>query len=605
MKLFEQVSMYQSLLPFEDFRLHRDLPPDVKVGEYERAIVMKAAEEALALEIPQLYATEYMRFVLDGNRSDYEASYFARRRMLRALTLGEYLEGKGRYLNKIIDLIWLICEETTWVIPAHNRLFANGASALLTEQVADESRIIDLFAAETGAELAHTLYYLRNALDAAAPQVCARADYCLQRHILLPFEKYVYWWGGFLDGQINNWNPWIISNILLIVGIQVKEPLRRAALCDKALIILDRFVDAYHPDGGCDEGPSYWGRAASSLYDCLELIDDLTGGRVSFFDSELVVNMCDYFRKAFISGDYVMNFADAPATLSLELAARRLNYMGRRLQKPELCAFASYAGHRHGEKEASYAVGAYSIYCEMRNLFEQVPARTESGICQRADFPSLSVAVRREKPDFDRGLYFAIKGGTNGESHNHNDIGHFLLYKDGQPVFIDIGVGTYTRKTFSEERYTILPMTSPYHSVPQFGGHAQLPGSAYAGKNAVFTDGGLAVDIEGAYPPEAGVLHCRREGLLQGDTVTLCDTVEMAKPTAVTWNFICFDRPEICGNTVTAGHAVMTCPKELSLSFEDFVFDDPRFNRAWGRDRVYRLQGKAEVIRGEYTFILR
>ena len=34
---------------------------------------------------------------------------------------------------------------------------------------------------------------------------------------------------------------------------------------------LDRFVDAYPDDGGCDEGPSYWGRAGASLFEALEL----------------------------------------------------------------------------------------------------------------------------------------------------------------------------------------------------------------------------------------------------------------------------------------------------------------------------------------------
>jgi hypothetical protein len=43
----------------------------------------------------------------------------------------------------------------------------------------------------------------------------------------------------------------------------------------------------------------------------------------------------------------------------------------------------------------------------------------------------------------------AIKGGNNGESHNHNDVGSFIIYTDGEPLFIDPGVGEYTAKTFS------------------------------------------------------------------------------------------------------------------------------------------------------------
>lgn len=68
------------------------------------------------------------------------------------------------------------------------------------------------------------------------------------------------------------------------------------------------------------------------------------------------------------------------------------------------------------------------------------------------------------------GLFFAAKGGYNNESHNHNDAGTFSLYLHTTPVFIDAGVGTYTRQTFSSERYTIWTMQSNYHNLPMING---------------------------------------------------------------------------------------------------------------------------------------
>ena len=38
------------------------------------------------------------------------------------------------------------------------------------------------------------------------------------------------------------------------------------------------------------------------------------------------------------------------------------------------------------------------------------------------------------------------------------------------PVIIDAGVGTYTRQTFSSERYTIWTMQSNYHNLPMING---------------------------------------------------------------------------------------------------------------------------------------
>src|SRR3546814_7787213 len=51
----------------------------------------------------------------------------------------------------------------------------------------------------------------------------------------------------------------------------------------------------------------------------------------------------------------------------------------------------------------------------------------------------------------DDGLFFAVKGGYNAESNNHNDIGKCSLYADNTPFFINAGVGTYTRQTFSSK----------------------------------------------------------------------------------------------------------------------------------------------------------
>lgn len=608
MKLFENTTFYQNLLPYEAFRFYADLPENAEIGEYEKKIIMESAEKALEEEIPQLYATVYMRFVRDGNRGEYEASYFKRRAMLRALTMGEVLEKKGRFIDKIINIVWLICEETTWVIPAHNHGddTQDGTNTLLTCEVEDEVRIIDLFAAETGAELSNTLYYLRDELEAVTPSITRRMDYCIEKHILTPFEKYYFWWGGYHGGILNNWNPWIISNILITIAVEVRNPVRRENLTEKAAATLDRFTASYSPDGGCDEGPSYWTAAAASLYDCLEILYDMTGGKVNCMENELVRNMCDYFRKAYISGPYVMNFADAPATMEISGVARTIKRMGRRVGIPELETFASYAAYRKGEKQAEWSLSTFESYRNIRNLYETIPPYTGGGCAETAAFPGISVLVAREKADFDEGLYFAMKGGTNGESHNHNDIGNLVVYKDGKPVIVDIGVGTYSRKTFSEERYTIKPMTSPYHNTLEIGGFAQPAGITYKSENTVYApDGkGMKINLEKAYPAEAGVLSYTREGALKDGRITVTDEVSLDAEKELIFNFISFEKPEITPSGVSLGACEMTFEDSLTPSVEEYVFDDVRFNNTWKRDGVWRIRLKGKAKAGKFTFVI-
>jgi hypothetical protein len=104
-------------------------------------------------------------------------------------------------------------------------------------------------------------------------------------------------------------------------------------------------------------------------------------------------------------------------------------------------------------------------------------------------------------------VFFAAKGGFNNESHNHNDVGTFMLFADNKPFIIDAGVGTYTRQTFSNERYNIWTMQSDYHNLPMANGFAQSFGAQYRSKDATFDSIShtFSLDIANAYTPEAGI----------------------------------------------------------------------------------------------------
>ena len=61
-------------------------------------------------------------------------------------------------------------------------------------------------------------------------------------------------------------------------------------------------------------------------------------------------------------------------------------------------------------------------------------------------YPSTGLFIAR-----DSRFCLAVKAGDNDDSHNHNDTGSFTIYKDGKPLFADIGVETYQAKTFSPQ----------------------------------------------------------------------------------------------------------------------------------------------------------
>ena len=113
-------------------------------------------------------------------------------------------------------------------------------------------------------------------------------------------------------------------------------------------------------------------------------------------------------------------------------------------------------------------------------------------------------------------------------------MGNFVVYSDGQPVIIDVGVETYTRKTFSPQRYEIWTMQSQYHSLPTIDGVMQSPGAEFAARDVQYSADDSAarfsLDIAGAYPPEAKLKSWQRTlTLLRGQAVELEDRYELAQ----------------------------------------------------------------------------
>ena len=141
----------------------------------------------------------------------YEFGFYRRRAALISLLLAECVEDQGRFLDQIIDGIWSICEESSWVISAHITLTPTGREDKLPD-VEAEYPYVDLFAAETASLLAWASYLLKDRLDEVSRLIARRIRYEVERRVLRPYREVDdFWWMGFepeKHGRPNNWNPW-------------------------------------------------------------------------------------------------------------------------------------------------------------------------------------------------------------------------------------------------------------------------------------------------------------------------------------------------------------------------------------------------------------
>ena len=537
------------------------------IGEERKAQLRALAERCRDTEYPLLKATQFMAFARNGSRVAWEQPYFERRRKLIAALMDACVNGRADDLDAVIDGIWLVCEETSWVVSAHNV----GGPAFEGQALPDvENPVIDLFAGQTSMILSLTCALLGAHLDAASPLIRRRVRLEIENRILKPFERRDdFWWMGAVRKDLNNWTPWVVSNVMLTASVWVADRDRLAALLTRGCRMLDLYLDVMPDDGGCDEGAAYWGMAGGALLDCLELLETVTGGRMTFWQDEKIRNILLYPLNAWIGGRWFVNFADCDA--GPDMYGERLQFAGQRVGSEGLEAL----GARFPGSVNQMLDDTPQLWRLLNLLFHPIRAAEAFEPPRDLWLESLQLRIARRN-----GVALVCKGGHNDDSHNHNDVGSFMLYVDGEPKIVDAGNMVYSRKTFSAERYTLWNIRSMYHNVPLIRGFEQRAGREYRATDVACATDGLSADIAAAYPAEAGVRRClRRFALSEGGVLTLSDDIALDGAGTVEWVFMLRDEPRIAGGGVTAGGVTIMPDSTMPVEIEEIPVDDRRMAR--------------------------
>ena len=562
---------------------------------------------------PELSAAMQMRFMRDGNRYDFELIYFMRRHKLAFLVMAECLEHQGRFMPGILDMLWLILGEVDWCIPAHG---SYRPGDVLPDP---ESPYIDLFACATGMNLAYTLKVLGEELAAVSPALCRRIEMELERRLVVPMEQLSerQWW---LSGK-NNWTPWCSANLLVSALVGIKDRARLIRLIGMLLEANEKFIATYGDDGGCDEGPGYWTVAPGMLLCLLETLNSASGDALlDIYQNPKIKKMGEYIVVAHLAGPWGCAAADCLPHLS--------SFM------PQTYRYGERIGSEGMKQLALLSCQGFDTDCVccpvdpirncggiLQNLlmeFFWIPdGAVFTGIKRQPSnyLPDLQLMVARENPLDDRkGLTLTIKGGHNGENHNHNDVGQFSVMADGEPLIIDVGVGTYTRKTFSAERYDFWYIGAQGHNVPEVNGILQQAGAQFRAVDAVFSEGvdaiSMQMDIAKAYPEASGLKHLIRRAELnrKNGGITVSDEFSFdGRRLDVIIPLYTRVKPEIAGQDLVmrtgAGAYTLRLSGISAGNPEDIILDDPRMSFFWG-EKIYRTRLHASFANGAGTYSL-
>lgn len=618
-----------------------DLWTDIKKNISDNACkyLIKEAESHLNYTWPAIPATLFMEFKRTGNRVHFEDVYFTKRRVLNALVLGELCEDKGRFIDDIINGIYSICEESAWQLPAHNSYLRDTPQNILPNT---DRPIIELFACETGAQLASINTILKDKLQSVSEEISHRINSELKNRIITPYLTEHFWWMGKEDEPMCNWTIWCTQNILLTASQISSDDIPLQEIVSKASASVDYFLKDYGNDGCCDEGAMYYHHAGLCMYITTILLDRMTDGAFkSCMQDSKIRNIAQYIANVHVHGKYYLNYADCAPIL--EPAGAREFLFGKMIDSPALMSYAALDFEKSLESPAlhylkdeinlSYRLLTLMHEKEILDYATRNPLQIPSG---NVYYESAGVFITRTDD-----ITLSVKAGDNDDSHNHNDTGSLILYVNNKPALIDVGVESYTAKTFSDRRYEIWTMQSGFHNLPTIGGCDQLPGPEYKATNITVSDDitSIELDIKKAYPSECKLksykryasltksdAYSRLDSDLKQDSdskskpeissesnikhiITIKDNWEFeknAQNTEVILNFMTYEKPEVelSGSSAASGLFKIgnLCTFEYSgadrYEIETIPVTDERLKKAWKHDlyrvRFYPVNGTSE-----------
>ena len=446
---------------------------DALLAKASTQAVMDATEDILpdTEVIPQTTYTLYREFRRTGERYSYQNLFNLKRNRLWAAALRVFFGDEGR-LDTVHDYVWDICEETNWVIPAH------------------ESRTIDLTAVGTGINLTELLVLIG---DRMAPEVVRRVREEIDRRIFEPYlaqDPSLTWFHG-----TNNWNG-VCNGGIGAMFLWLEEDTARLAE-GLALVLdgLDIFLrTAFEADGASTEGTGYWQYGLSNFIPFAEMLRLRTGGEIDLLGLDRLADIAAYPLHVVLSPGRYASFSDCAPSISL--VPGNLIRLAERTGVDALPSLLALP--------APVSYGA-SLPLMLRTMLWWDGQRPASLEIEDAVLPKGEVVRLVTEPAGAPPLVLAAKAGHNAENHNQNDVGSFILHMDGEELLCDPGKGLYSRQYFSPLRYENIFASAYGHSVPVIGGQLQPAGREFEGDlvEVAPDEKRVVIAFGDAYPVEA------------------------------------------------------------------------------------------------------
>lgn len=479
------------------------------------------------------YAFKKMYYI-NGDRSKFEEQYFDRRKRLALLQILAIAD--DAYLDPLEDLLYAICEESTWVVPAHN---------LRSDKTFDHT-VIDLFSAETALYLSETIYVFGSKLS---PHIVNLVRSAVEDRIIKNYENREF---DFESATIN-WAP------VCACGIGVSYlflfPDKFNSVKDRLFATFASYLNGFDEQGYCEEGISYWQYGFGMFCVFFDVFIEIAEKRPEFLDIEKVKAVFKFACNSEMDDEIYLPFADGGTkrfqpSISWFLTIKNLYPNDFKL--PRINFF--------NMNDLEFNVGK-PLYTKVLSLADKYikDIKTENKTDVSFYYKFAQVFIRKTQK-----YSFVAKGGCNGDSHNHNDVGAFQIVKNCKRLISDYGAGKYTKDYFMNDdvRYgnEVFVCGSQSHSVPIIDGITQSFGKEYRAKVISQDKNSFLIDIAGAYDSDC------KKALVKYTTdyelVRINYSLKGIKDQVI-FRFVSDFEPNFDGELVTIEEMSISCDKKI------------------------------------------
>jgi hypothetical protein len=306
----------------------------------------------------------------------------------------------------------------------------------------------------------------------------------------------------------------------------MKEPRPLASLLVLCTHMMEFGMTGFSEDGGCAEGPMYWGYGFGHFLEAAIVLREVSGGLLNLMDSEHAQRIARYPLAVWLEGSDRCLFSDSNSGFMRACEALMVNAF---LPLPQLFDFCD-----KGPDGRPQLLNWHDLLLALDSPAWLESAKREPSPIADAHLPCLGFAKVTTTLADGSPVQLAATALHNAASHNHNDLGSFVYYRDGRAWITDPGMPNYTAEVYGPNRYDNLQCGSQGHPVPIINGHVQQEGSQYRASISVdhaAADGSkaLRIDLSSAYPDPTLTRFERKLTLSPDGDLQIADDFEFSK----------------------------------------------------------------------------